>query len=38
MEQDPRAPRLTVFGVLVTLNRGPFTLRREYEAIRVVCV
>ena len=29
---DPRAPGITMFGVLVTLNRGPFTLRREYEA------
>jgi hypothetical protein len=31
-KQDARAPAITLFGVLVTLNRGPFTLRREYEA------
>jgi hypothetical protein len=29
---DPRAPGMTVFGVLVSLNRGPFTLRREYAS------
>ena len=31
-KQDPRASTLTVFGVLVTVTHGPFTLRREYEA------
>jgi len=30
--QDPHAPTITTFGVLVTLTRGPFTLRREYDA------
>ena len=30
--QDPRASSITVFGVLVTVTHGPFTLRREYEA------
>ncbi len=29
---DRQAPTLTVFGVVVTLKVGPFTLRREYEA------
>ena len=29
---DSHAPTITVFGVLVTLTRGPFTLRREYDA------
>ena len=29
-KQDPHAPGVTVFGVLVTVSRGPFTLRREY--------
>src|SRR5262249_6842092 len=31
-KQDPRAPTITVFGVLVTMRRGPFSLRREYDA------
>jgi hypothetical protein len=30
--QDPGAPTVTVFGVLVTVTHGPFTLRREYDA------
>lgn len=30
--QDPQAPTLTVYGVLVTRKVGPFTLRREYAA------
>jgi hypothetical protein len=29
---QPSAPTVTVFGVLVTLKRGPFTLRREFAA------
>jgi hypothetical protein len=29
-KKDPLAPTLTQFGVLVTLNVGPFKLRREY--------
>jgi hypothetical protein len=29
---DPRAPTVTLFGVLVTLSVGPFKLRREYLA------
>jgi hypothetical protein len=31
-KHDAHAPGITVFGVLVTLHRAPFTLRREYEA------
>jgi hypothetical protein len=31
-KQDPDAPTLTQFGVLVTWKVGPFTLRREYIA------
>ena len=31
-KEDPQAPTVTVFGVLVTLTHGPFTLRREYDA------
>ena len=34
-KQDPHASGNTVIGVLVVLNHGPFTLRREYE---VECV
>jgi hypothetical protein len=34
-KQDPHAAGITVIGVLVVLNHGPFTLRREYE---VECV
>lgn len=30
--KDPKAPTLTLFGVLVTRKAGPFTLRREYLA------
>ena len=30
-KQDPHAPDITVIGVLVVLNQGPFTVRREYE-------
>ena len=30
-KQDPHAPTITTFGVLVTLIRGPLTLRREYD-------
>jgi hypothetical protein len=30
-KQHPHAPGITVIGVLVVLNHGPFTLRREYE-------
>ena len=29
---DRQAPTLTLFGVVVTLRVGPFTLRREYAA------
>jgi hypothetical protein len=29
---DRQAPTLTLFGVVVTLKNGPFTLRREYAA------
>lgn len=29
-KQDPKAPALTVLGVLLTQKFGPFTLRREY--------
>ena len=31
-KQDAQAPAITVTGVLVVVNHGPFTLRREYEA------
>jgi hypothetical protein len=31
-KQDPQAPTLTIYGVLVTRKAGPFTLRREYAA------
>lgn len=31
-KHDLQAPTLTVYGVLVTRKRGPFTLRREYAA------
>ena len=34
-KQDSHAPGITVISVLVVLNKGPFTLRREYE---VECV
>jgi hypothetical protein len=34
-KRDPHAPGITMIGVLVVLNHGPFTLRREYE---VECV
>jgi hypothetical protein len=30
-KQDAHASGITVIGVLVVLNHGPFTLRREYE-------
>lgn len=30
--RDPRAPGLTVYGVMVTRQVGPFTLRREFAA------
>jgi hypothetical protein len=30
--KDPKAPTLTLFGVLVTRKVGPFTLRREFLA------
>src|SRR5262245_53623365 len=30
--RDSRAPTVTVFGVLVTMTHGPFSLRREYDA------
>lgn len=31
-KQDPTAPGLTLYGVLVSQKVGPFTLRREYAA------
>jgi hypothetical protein len=31
-KQDSRAPTTTMFGVLVTMRHGPFSLRREYDA------
>ena len=31
-KHDAQAPTLTLFGVLVTVKAGPFTLRREYAA------
>ena len=31
-KQDPRAPGITMFGVLITISHGPFSLRREYMA------
>jgi len=30
--RDPKAPRLTLFTVLVTQKVGPIVLRREYAA------
>ena len=35
-KRDPHAPGITVIGVLVVLNHGPFTVRREYEVECVV--
>jgi hypothetical protein len=32
--RHPGSPALTVFGVLVTMKHGPFTLRREYLNVR----
>jgi hypothetical protein len=34
-KQDPKAPALTVLGVLLTQKFGPFTLRREYAQANV---
>ena len=31
-KRDAQVPALIVFGILVTLKHGPFTLRREYQA------